>query len=66
MQDVLMDHERRIATLEGIAVEARESLRSIDSRLNTLDQRLTYMWVSSIGTTVAAFAALFVAIFLRG
>ena len=66
MQDILMDHERRIATLEGIAVEARETLRSIDSRLNTLDQRLTYMWVSSIGATVAAFVALFVAIFLRG
>ena len=47
-------------------METRKTLRSIDSRLNTLDQRLTYMWVSSIGTTVAVFAALFVAIFLRG
>ena len=61
-----MEHERGIATLEGVAVETRETLRSIDNRLNNLDQRLTYMWVSSIGTTVAAFAALFVAIFLRG
>ncbi len=61
-----MEHERRIATLEGVAVETRETLRSIDNRLNILDQRLTYMWVSSIGTTVAAYAALFVATFLRG
>ena len=49
-----------------VAVETRETLHSIDNRLNTLDQRLTYMWVSSIGTTVATFAALFAAIFLRG
>ncbi len=66
MQDTEMEHERRIATLEGVVVESRETLRSIDNRLNVLDQRLTYMWVSGIGTTVAAFAALFVAIFLRG
>jgi len=66
MQDTLTDHERRIATLEGIALENRETLRNSENRLNILDQRLTYMWVSSIGTTVAAFAALFVAIFLRG
>lgn len=52
--------------MKVVAMETRETLRSIDHRLNTLDQRLTYMWVSSIGTTVAAFAALFVAIFLRG
>jgi hypothetical protein len=65
MQDNLIDHERRISTLEGAAFESRATLSSIDSRLNTLDQRLTYMWVSGIGTTVAAFAALFVAIFLR-
>ncbi len=66
MQDTEMEHERRIATLEGVAVETRETLRSIDNRLNILDQRLTYMWVSSIGTTVAAFAALFGAFSLRG
>ena len=61
-----MEHERRIATLEGVAVETRETLRSIDNRLNILDQRLPFMWVSSIGTTLAAFAALLVAIFLWG
>ena len=61
-----MNHKPRIATLEGVFVETRQTLRSIEGRLNTLDQRLTYMWVSCIGTTVAAFAALFVAIFLRG
>ena len=45
MQDTEMEHERRIATLEGVAVETRETLRSIDNRLNILDQRLTYMGV---------------------
>ena len=49
-----------------VAMETREILRRMDNRLNILDQRLTYMWVSSVGTTVAAFAALFVALFLRG
>ncbi len=49
-----------------VAVETRETLRSIDNRLNILEEKLTYMWVSGVGTTVAAYAALFVAIFLRG
>ena len=66
MQDTEMEHERRISTLEGFALETRKTLRGIDSRLNTLDQRLIYMWVSSIGTTGAAFAALFMAVLLRG
>ena len=65
MQDTEMEHERRISTLEGVALETRKTLHGIDSRLNTLDQRLTYMWVSSIGTTVAASAALFMVVLLR-
>jgi hypothetical protein len=54
MQDILRDYERRISTLEGVTVETRETLRSIGNRLNALEQRLTYMWVSSIGTTLRA------------
>ena len=40
-------------------------MTSLEGRMTNLEKRLTTMWVSTMGTMMAGFIAIFVAIILR-
>jgi hypothetical protein len=60
--DILLGHERRISTLEGIAAETREMLCSIDARFASLESRIVIMFVGLASAMIAGFAAVTAAI----
>ena len=50
--------EERIAKVEGLLEEVRQGLRDTNTRLNLLDQRLTWMWLSTLGAILTTFLTL--------
>jgi hypothetical protein len=64
--DILLDHERRLSTLEGIASETRDTLNRLETRLderfNSLESRLTIIFVGLASAMIAGFAAVTAAI----
>jgi hypothetical protein len=56
--DILIDHERRISTLEGITSETRDRLNSVDNRLNTHTQLIVGLYGLIIIVGVGIIAAI--------
>jgi hypothetical protein len=50
--DILLDHERRISTLEGIASETRETLNRMYARLNMLTQLIVGNFALTLLTAI--------------
>jgi hypothetical protein len=70
--DILLDHERRISTLEGIASETRDTLSRLDSRMNNMDARiearlntLTQLVIGNFALTLLTALGIVVAVVLR-
>ena len=63
--------EERVSRLEGAFEQLSTTLQALDSRMNNLESRMTnlesrmtIMWATTMGTMVAGFITLFVAIML--
>ena len=59
-----MTSSARIDRLEGLTEQMGERLNNIENRLTGLESRMTNMWVATMGTMIAGFITLFVAILL--
>jgi flagellar capping protein FliD len=71
-----MTSDPRIDRLEGVVQEMGNRLNSVESRLtnlentmnsrfNSLESRMSTMWATTIGTMIAGFITIFVAILLK-
>jgi molecular chaperone GrpE (heat shock protein) len=70
--DILLDHKRRISTLEGIASETRDTLGRLDSRMNNMEARidarlnaLTQLVIGNFALTLLTAIGIVVAVILR-
>jgi hypothetical protein len=50
--DILLDHERRISTLEGITSATRETLNRVCARLNMLNQLIVGNFALTLLTAI--------------
>jgi hypothetical protein len=64
--DILLDHEHRVSILEGIASETRDTLNRLetrmDERFNSLESRLTIIFVGLASAMIAGFTTVTAAI----
>ncbi len=60
----MMTNEERIGRLEETNAQILRTLDSLDRRISSLENRVTTMWATTMGTMVAGFITLFVAIML--
>jgi hypothetical protein len=56
--------DRLEVSVEGLQHEVRTLRSEMNTRLNSLEGRVTTMWVTTVGTMVAGFITLFVAILI--
>lgn len=70
--DILLDHERRISTLEGIASETRDTLRSLETRMdarfaevNSRLNILTQLLIGNFALTLLTAIGIVVTVILR-
>ena len=56
--------EERVSRLEGAFEQLSSTLQSLENRITNLESRMTIMWATTMGTMVAGFITLFVAIML--
>jgi prefoldin subunit 5 len=56
--------EERVSRLEGAFEQLSMTLQSLENRITNLESRMTIMWATTMGTMVAGFITLFVAIML--
>ena len=54
----------RIDRLEGLTEQMAQRLHNIENRLTSLGSRMANMWVATMGTMIAGFITMFVAILL--
>ncbi len=57
----MMTNEERIGRLEETNAQILRTLDSLDRRISSLENRVTTMFVAMIGTMMAGFITLFVA-----
>ena len=67
-----MTSDPRLDRLEGVVQEMSNRITSVESRMNSivnrltsLEGRMTNMWIATMGTMIAGFITLFVAILLK-
>ena len=61
--------DRMEGVLERIAAEQsemRQDMRDLRADINTLQTRMLQLWLGTMGTMMAGFIAIFVAILLKG
>jgi hypothetical protein len=59
-----MTSDPRIDRLEGLTEQMTQRLNNIVNRLTSLESRMTNMWGATMGTMIAGFITMFVAILL--
>jgi predicted nucleic acid-binding Zn-ribbon protein len=62
----LQSLQNQIAGLQNQIVGLQNQIDSIQQRLTVLENRMMMMWLATMGTMVAGFITLFVAIMMRG
>jgi predicted nucleic acid-binding Zn-ribbon protein len=62
----LQSLQNQIAGLQNQIVGLQNQIDSIQQRLTALENRMMMMWLATMGTMVAGFITLFVAIMMRG
>jgi predicted nucleic acid-binding Zn-ribbon protein len=62
----LQSLQNQIAGLQNQIAGLQNQIDSIQQRLTALENRMMMMWLATMGTMVAGFITLFVAIMMRG
>ena len=66
LQNQIAGLQNQIAGLQNQIVGLQNQIDSIQQRLTALENRMMMMWLATMGTMVAGFITLFVAIMMRG
>lgn len=66
LQNQIAGLQNQIVGLQNQIVGLQNQIDSIQQRLTALENRMMMMWLATMGTMVAGFITLFVAIMMRG
>jgi peptidoglycan hydrolase CwlO-like protein len=66
LQNQIVGLQNQIVGLQNQIVGLQNQIDSIQQRLTALENRMMMMWLATMGTMVAGFITLFVAIMMRG